>query len=104
MVVVPHGPLPGFREKARVEDALPATRAAVEEGVVAGGGVALAQNAGAEGSIVRAKVRESKEKNFGYNAPTEVYEDLVKSGVIDPASDITGESIAVDGGWIRGLL
>jgi chaperonin GroEL len=105
-------------KKARVEDALHATRAAVEEGVVAGGGVALvraqlvldkvkgtedekigveivrkaleeplrmiAQNAGAEGSIVLAKVRESKEKNFGYNAQTEVYEDLVKSGVIDP--------------------
>jgi hypothetical protein len=105
-------------KKARVEDALHATRAAIEEGVVAGGGVALvraqavldkikgtedekigveivrkaleeplrmiAQNAGAEGSIVLAKVRESKDKNFGYNAQTEVYEDLVKSGVIDP--------------------
>jgi chaperonin GroEL len=105
-------------KKARVEDALHATRAAVEEGVVAGGGVALvraqsaldkvkgtddekigveivrkaleeplrmiAQNAGMEGSIVLAKVRESKEKNFGYNAQTDVYEDLVKSGVIDP--------------------
>ena len=89
-------------KKARVEDALHATRAAVEEGIVPGGGVALlrcqaavaklkleedekvgaeivrrsleepirmiAQNAGAEGSIVVAKVRESKEKNFGYNA------------------------------------
>src|SRR5213083_2737062 len=89
-------------KKARVEDALHATRAAVEEGIVAGGGVALiraqsvleklrgtedekigvdivrraleepirmiAQNAGAEGSIVVAKVRESKDKNFGYNA------------------------------------
>ncbi len=105
-------------KKARVEDALHATRAAVEEGIVPGGGVALlraqsaldrirgtedekigveivrraleepiraiAQNAGAEGSIVVAKVRESKEKNFGYNAATDNYEDLVKSGVIDP--------------------
>src|SRR5207249_2448294 len=44
----------------------------------------IAQNAGMEGSIVLAKVRESKEKNFGYNAQTDTYEDLVKSGVIDP--------------------
>jgi chaperonin GroEL len=105
-------------KKARVEDALHATRAAVEEGIVPGGGVALlraqaalekirgtedekigveivrraleepirmiAQNAGAEGSIIVAKVRESKDKNFGYNAATDNYEDLVKSGVIDP--------------------
>ncbi len=105
-------------KKARVEDALHATRAAVEEGVVTGGGVALlraqsaldkikgtedekvgveivrraleepirmiAQNAGAEGSIVVAKVKESKDKNFGYNAATDNYEDLVKAGVIDP--------------------
>jgi chaperonin GroEL len=105
-------------KKARVEDALHATRAAVEEGIVPGGGVALiraqsaldklrgtedekvgveivrraleepirmiAQNAGAEGSIVVARVRDSKEKNFGYNAATDVYEDLVKAGVIDP--------------------
>jgi chaperonin GroEL len=105
-------------KKARVEDALHATRAAVEEGIVPGGGVALlraqvalerirgtedekigveivrraleepiraiVQNAGAEGSIVVAKVRESKDKNFGYNAQTDAYEDLVKAGVIDP--------------------
>jgi chaperonin GroEL len=105
-------------KKARVEDALHATRAAVEEGIVPGGGVALiraqsaldrirgtedektgveivrraleepirliAQNAGAEGSIVVAKVRESKDRNFGYNAQTDAYEDLVKAGVIDP--------------------
>ena len=44
----------------------------------------IAQNAGAEGSIVLAKVRESKDKNFGYNAQTDVYENLVVSGVIDP--------------------
>jgi len=105
-------------KKARVEDALHATRAAVEEGIVPGGGVALlraqtalerikgtedekigveivrraleepiraiVQNAGAEGSIVVARVKESKERNFGYNAQTDNYEDLVKSGVIDP--------------------
>jgi chaperonin GroEL len=106
-------------KKARVEDALHATRAAVEEGIVAGGGVALlraqsalervrgltddekigvdivrkaleeplrmiAQNAGMEGSIVLARVKESKDKNFGYNAQTDVYEDLFKTGVIDP--------------------
>ena len=105
-------------KKARVEDALHATRAAVEEGIVPGGGVALvraqsalekirgtedekigvdivrraleepirmiAQNAGAEGSIVVARVKDAKEKNFGYNAATDAYEDLVKAGVIDP--------------------
>jgi chaperonin GroEL len=105
-------------KKARVEDALHATRAAVEEGIVVGGGVALlrcqrvldkargtedekigveivrraleepiraiAKNAGAEGSIVVAKVRDAKDKNFGYNAATDVFEDLVKAGVIDP--------------------
>ncbi len=106
-------------KKARVEDALHATRAAVEEGIVPGGGVALlwcqktldrikgtdddekigvdivrrsleepmrmiAQNAGAEASIVVGKVKESKDKNFGYNAQSDSYEDLVAAGVIDP--------------------
>src|SRR5437879_3187820 len=106
-------------KKARVEDGLHATRAAVEEGIVPGGGVALlwcqksldktkghdddektgieivrraleepiriiAQNAGAEGAIVVGKVKESKDKNFGYNAQTDKFEDLVASGVIDP--------------------
>jgi chaperonin GroEL len=105
-------------KKARVEDALHATRAAVEEGIVPGGGVALIRashvvgklkaanedeavgfdivlraieaplrtitaNAGVEGSIVVQKVKEGT-GNFGYNARTEVYEDLVKAGVIDP--------------------
>ncbi|HRS95029.1 MAG TPA: chaperonin GroEL [Candidatus Latescibacteria bacterium] len=104
-------------KKARVEDALHATRAAAEEGVVPGGGVALvraasaldtleltgdqkigadivrraldeplrwiAMNAGQEGSIVVQKVKEGKGA-FGFNAQTEVYEDLYKSGVIDP--------------------
>jgi chaperonin GroEL len=105
-------------KKARVEDAMHATKAAVEEGIVPGGGVALlragkaldglkltgdqlvglqivrraieepmrhiAANAGAEGSIVVAKVKDMKQDE-GFNAATEVYEDLVKAGVIDPA-------------------
>ena len=105
-------------KKARVEDAMHATKAAVEEGIVAGGGVALlragkaldgltltgdelvglqivrraieepmrhiASNAGAEGSIVVSKVKEMT-GDEGFNAATEVYEDLVKAGVIDPA-------------------
>ena len=105
-------------KKARVEDAMHATKAAVEEGIVAGGGVALlragkaldglaltgdelvglgivrraieepmrhiATNAGAEGSIVVAKVKAMKQDE-GFNAATETYEDLVKAGVIDPA-------------------
>jgi chaperonin GroEL len=106
-------------KKARVEDALHATRAAVEEGIVPGGGVAfiraqkalkslkleesdeqigveivrraieepmrmIVQNAGGEGSIIVEKVRGAKESNFGYNALTDAYEDLVQAGVIDP--------------------
>jgi chaperonin GroEL len=106
-------------KKARVEDALHATRAAVEEGIVPGGGVALlwcrkpldkvrgadedektgieivrraleepiriiVQNAGAEASIVVGKVKESVKLNYGYNAQTDEYEDLVAAGVIDP--------------------
>ncbi len=106
-------------KKARVEDALHATRAAVEEGIVAGGGVAfiraqkaldklkledsdehigigivrraieepiriIVQNAGGEGSIVVEKVRTSKVANYGYNALTDEYENLVDAGVIDP--------------------
>ena len=104
--------------KARVEDALHATRAAVAEGIVAGGGVALvraaasldelklngdervgadivrralespmrqiAANAGVDGSIVIQNVRNNKDANYGYNAATDVYEDLVKAGVVDP--------------------
>jgi chaperonin GroEL len=116
-------------KKARVEDAMNATRAAVEEGIVAGGGVALiraakaldkfkifdadnenepgdpdeqvgvnivkraleeplrqiVQNAGKEGAVIVEKVRASKEPNFGYNAATETFEDLVAVGIIDPA-------------------
>ena len=104
-------------KKARVEDALNATRAAVEEGIVPGGGVALlrassplaktkmegeeqsglnivaraleeplrqiANNAGAEGSVVVEKVRTGK-ASFGYNAETGEFEDLMKAGIIDP--------------------
>ncbi len=106
-------------KKARVEDALHATRAAVEEGIVPGGGVALlraaaalqslklegdeqfgvriirraceepvrqiVRNCGSEGAVVVEKIRASKDPNFGFNAYTEKYEDLVKAGVIDPA-------------------
>ncbi len=105
-------------KKARVEDALHATRAAVEEGIVPGGGVALLRaskalkgltldgdeqigvnivrraceeplrqivsNSGTEGAIVVDKVRENDNPNFGYNAASDTYEDLVVAGVIDP--------------------
>ncbi len=104
--------------KDRVDDALNATRAAVEEGIVPGGGTALlraalklsvkgdnedqnvginiirkaleapirqiVENAGVEGSIVVGKIRESKDDNFGFNAQTEEYVDLIKAGIIDP--------------------
>ncbi|MDQ3472692.1 MAG: chaperonin GroEL, partial [Acidobacteriota bacterium] len=112
-------------KKARVEDAMHATRAAVEEGIVPGGGVSLVraakalekfetskggdgdpdeqigvnivrraleeplrqivQNAGKEGAVVVERVRGEKNENYGFNAATEEYEDLVKAGVIDPA-------------------
>ncbi|HLK46887.1 MAG TPA: chaperonin GroEL [Bryobacteraceae bacterium] len=105
-------------KKARVEDALHATRAAVEEGIVPGGGVALLRaskalenlkvpgdeqigvdivrraceepvrqivvNSGTEGAIVVGKIRENNNSNFGFNAMTDTYEDLVSAGVIDP--------------------
>ena len=108
-------------KKARVEDALHATRAAVEEGVVAGGGTALVrailairasklkgdnhdqdigiqialrameeplrqivQNAGIEGSVVYHKVAESKDNNYGYNAASGEYGDMLKMGILDP--------------------
>jgi chaperonin GroEL len=117
-------------KKARVEDAMHATRAAVEEGIVPGGGVVLIRaakalekfkpletdgdgesigdedeqigvniirraleeplrqivhNAGKEGAVIVEKVRASKDANFGYNAATETFEDLVAAGIIDPA-------------------
>ena len=105
-------------KKARVEDAMHATRAAVEEGIVPGGGVALArcastlekvkaegdeqiginivkraiteplrmiaENSGEEGAVVLGKVLDAKETNYGYNAFSNEYEDLVKAGVLDP--------------------
>jgi len=105
-------------KKARVEDALNATRAAVEEGIVPGGGVALlrasaalqglklagdeqfgvmivrraceepvrqiVRNCGSEGAVVVEKIRSNQDPDFGFNASTEEYEDLVKGGVIDP--------------------
>ena len=108
-------------KKARVEDAMHATRAAVEEGIVPGGGVTLVRaakalegfttggdpdenigvnivrraleeplrqivaNAGKEGAVVVEKIKSSDDPHFGFNAATEVYEDLVLAGVIDPA-------------------
>ena len=106
-------------KKARVEDAMHATRAAVEEGIVPGGGVALvraipaleklkldddekigvnivrraleeplrtiASNAGFEGAIVIGKVRDSKDPNYGFNAATEEYTDMIAAGILDPA-------------------
>ncbi len=117
-------------KKARVEDAMHATRAAVEEGIVPGGGVALiraakaldkfkifepnedgevsgdldeqigvtivkraleeplrqiVQNAGKEGAVIVEKVRSERNVNFGYNAATDKFEDLVAAGIIDPA-------------------
>ena len=107
-------------KKARVEDAMHATRAAVEEGIVPGGGVTfiralsvlekklkldedeqigvnivrraleeplrqIAQNAGVEGAVVLARVRAENGENYGYNAESDTYGDLVKEGVIDPA-------------------
>ena len=106
-------------KKARVEDAMHATRAAIEEGIVPGGGVVLVRcvgaldklklhddeaigvnivkraleepmrqiviNAGAEGAVVVGRVRESKDDNFGFDAETGEFGDMIKAGVIDPA-------------------
>ncbi|MGB3146672.1 MAG: chaperonin GroEL [Paracoccaceae bacterium] len=123
--------------KDRVDDALNATRAAVQEGVIVGGGVALvqaaksldglkgansdqdagiaiirraleaplrqiAENAGVDGAVVAGKIRESKDKNFGFNAQTEEYGDMFKFGVIDPAK-VTRTALE-DASSIAGLL
>ncbi len=123
--------------KDRVDDALNATRAAVQEGVVVGGGVALiqagkaldglkgenadqdagikivrkaleaplrqiAQNAGVDGSVVAGKVRELKEKNFGFNAQTEEYGDMFKFGILDPAKVV--RTALEDAASVAGLL
>ncbi len=123
--------------KDRVDDALNATRAAVQEGIVVGGGVALiqagktldglkgvnsdqdagitivrkaleaplrqiAENAGVDGSVVAGKVRESKDKAFGFNAQTEEYGDMFKFGVIDPAKVV--RTALEDAASVAGLL
>jgi chaperonin GroEL len=123
--------------KDRVEDAMNATRAAVEEGVVPGGGSALlyatralknlqpenddqrvgveivrraiqapakqiAENAGADGAVVAGKLLESKDTNFGFDAQTGKYVDMVKAGIIDPAKVVR---IALqDAASVAGLL
>jgi chaperonin GroEL len=123
--------------KDRVEDAMHATRAAVEEGIVAGGGVALlkaidaleslkpdnddqrvgidivrratqmpvkqiAENAGADGAVVAGKLLEAKDANWGFDAQTSQYVDMVKSGIIDPAKVVR---IALqDAASVAGLL
>jgi chaperonin GroEL len=123
--------------KDRVDDALNATRAAVEEGIVPGGGIALlyasralddmkgvnddqtrgidivrkalqaplrqiAQNAGHDGAVVAGKLIDGNDQNVGFNAQTEVYEDLVKAGVIDPTKVV--RSALQDAASVAGLL
>jgi chaperonin GroEL len=129
-------------KKARVDDALHATRAAVEEGIVPGGGVALLRasralddkrkidkallegdakigvdivrralqeplrhivhNAGIEAAVILQTILDSKDDNYGFNARTEVYEDLVKAGVVDPTK-VTRTALE-NAGSIAGLL
>ena len=124
-------------KKDRIDDALHATRAAVKEGVVAGGGVALlyatraldkvnpenqdqrvgvdiirkaiqapirqiAENAGVDGAVVAGKVLESKDTNFGYNAQSGEYVDMVKSGIIDPTKVV--RTALQDAASVGGLL
>jgi chaperonin GroEL len=123
--------------KDRVEDAMHATRAAVEEGVVPGGGVALlyggkalnklqpanddqrvgidivrkalqyparliAENAGTDGSIVVGKLLESKDSNYGYDAQSGNYTDMVKAGIIDPVKVV--RTALQDAASVAGLL
>jgi chaperonin GroEL len=122
--------------KDRVDDALNATRAAVEEGIVPGGGVALlraafklsikgdnedqnvgiaivkkaleapirqiVENAGVEGSIVVGKLRDSKDDNYGFNAQTEEYVDMVKAGIIDPVKVV--RTALQDAASVAGLI
>jgi chaperonin GroEL len=125
-------------KKARVEDAMHATRAAVEEGIVPGGGVALVrcipaiealikhlegdektgakivmraleepmrqivENAGEEGAIVAGRIRESKDINFGYNAQSNQFENLVEAGVIDPTK--VARTALLNAGSIASLM
>ena len=123
--------------KDRVDDALHATRAAVEEGIVPGGGIALlyatkaleglkgqnddqtrgidivrkalyspvrqiAQNAGHDGAVISGKLLEGKDEAIGFNAQTEVYENLVKAGVIDPTKVV--RTALQDAASVAGLL
>ena len=124
-------------KKDRVDDALNATRAAVQEGIVPGGGIALlrakkaveklssdnpdiqagikivlraleapirqiAENSGVEGSIVVGKVLESKDPNFGFNAQTEQFVDMIASGIVDPAKVV--RTALQDAASVAGLL
>ena len=70
-------------KKDRVDDALSATRAAIEEGIVPGGGVAYIRSIGKEGAVIVQKVREGK-GDYGYNARTDTYENFLTAGVVDP--------------------
>ena len=123
--------------KDRVDDALHATRAAVEEGIVPGGGTALlysvraleglegdnsdqkvgieivrralqaparqiAENSGVDGAVVAGKLLDQKDNNFGFNAQSEKYENLVKAGVIDPTKVV--RTALQDAASIAGLL
>ncbi|MFN4281902.1 MAG: chaperonin GroEL [Alphaproteobacteria bacterium] len=123
--------------KDRVDDALHATRAAVEEGIVPGGGTALlyaikalnklevadadqkvgveivrkalqapvrqiSENAGADGAVIAGKLMESKDSNYGYNAQTGNFEDLVKAGIIDPTKVV--RTALQDAASVGGLL
>jgi chaperonin GroEL len=124
-------------KKDRVEDAMHATRAAVEEGIVAGGGVALlyatkvldklegenedqqvginiirkaitgpvrqiAENAGFDGAVVSGKLLEQKDTDFGFDAQTGTYTNMVKAGIIDPTKVV--RAALQDAGSIAGLL
>ncbi|MER9971455.1 chaperonin GroEL, partial [Mesorhizobium sp. M0060] len=124
-------------KKDRIDDALNATRAAVEEGIVAGGGVALlrakaalteltganadmtagisivsraleapirqiAENSGVEGSIVVGKLADSKDHNQGFDAQNEIYVDMIKAGIVDPAKVV--RTALQDAGSIAALL
>ncbi|MBS7542088.1 chaperonin GroEL [Ancylobacter oerskovii] len=124
-------------KKDRIDDALNATRAAVQEGIVPGGGIALlrakkaiekltsdnadiqagikivvksleapirqiAENAGVEGSIVVGKVQESKDQNFGFNAQTEQFVDMIEAGIVDPAKVV--RTALQDAASVAGLL
>jgi len=124
-------------KKDRIDDALNATRAAVEEGIVPGGGVALlrarsvlngmtganadvnagisivlraleapirqiAENSGVEGSIVVGKLSDSKDHNQGFDAQNEIYVDMIKAGIVDPAKVV--RTALQDAGSIAALL